>query len=121
MKKLLPLIFILLLFKQAAAQDFDFGVLDADGMDMKRYDKDTSAHAVVLREFGRARVSSNDGMPLVFDHHVKIKILDSKGFDHGNVSINLYIGDNDHFERVYDVAGITYYKDDAGTIQHTNL
>jgi len=121
MKRLLPLILILLFFKQAAAQDFDFGVLDADGMDMKRYDKDTSAHAVVLREFGRARVSSADDMPLVFDHHVKIKILDSKGFDHGNVSIDLYIGDNDHFEKAYDIAGITYYKDDAGAIQHTNL
>src|ERR1700748_1429243 len=100
MKKLIPLILIVLLFKQAAAQDFDFGKYDAADLDMKRYDKDTSAHAVVLREFGKGWVSSNDNIPLKFEYHVKIKILDSKGFDHGNVAIDLYQGDNNNFETV---------------------
>lgn len=121
MNKFLPFIFILLFSKQGAAQDFDFGVHDADALEMKKYDKDTSAHAVVLREFGKAWISSNDGIPLIFEHHVKIKILDSKGFDHGNIAIDLYMGDNNHFEKIYDIAGITYYTDDNGVTQHTNL
>jgi len=121
MKKLIPLIFIVLLFKQAAAQDFEFGKYDAADLDMKRYDEDTSAHAVVLREFGKAWVSSNDNIPLIFEYHVKIKILGSKGFDHGNVTIDLYQGDNNNFETIRDIEGITYYKDENGLVQHAEL
>ncbi len=121
MKQLLFIAFVLLSFKQALAQDFDYGKTSPAEMDMKRYDKDTSAHAVVLREFGKAWISSNDDMPLVFEHHIKIKILDSKGFGNGDVVIELYHGDNDKYETVRDINGLTFYTDENGNTQRTNL
>jgi hypothetical protein len=121
MKKLLYLVFILLSFKQLAAQDFEYAKVSPAEMDMKKYDKDTSAHAVVLREFGKAWVSSADGIPLIFEHHIKIKILDSKGFEHGNVVIELYHGDDNSFEKVRDIEGVTFYTDENENTQRTNL
>jgi len=121
MYKFLPFAFILAFCQHVTAQDFDYGKYTAAELTMKKYDKDTSAHAVVLQEFGKGWVSSADGMPMIFEHHVKIKIFDSKGFEHGDVSIPLYIGDNDHFETAYDIEGVCYYTDDNGMVQHSEL
>jgi len=121
MHKFLLFILIMAFGQHLAAQDFDFGKYSTAELTMKKYDKDTSAHAVVLQEFGKGWVSSADDMPLVFEYHVKIKILDSKGFEHGNVSIPLYISDNDRFETAYDIEGISYYADDNGNVQRSEL
>ncbi|OCX53642.1 DUF3857 domain-containing protein [Mucilaginibacter sp. PPCGB 2223] len=121
MRKLLLLISILSFCQRIVAQDFDYGKCDAADVAMKKYDKDTSAHAVVLREFGKAWVSTNDGVPLIYEYHIKIKLFDSKAFRHGDVSIPLYIGDNDHFEKAYDIEGVTFYTDDNGATQRIDL
>jgi transglutaminase-like putative cysteine protease len=113
--------FILLFSLPALSQDFEYGKFDNAEMDMTRYDKDTSAHAVVLREFGKSWISSLDRIPLIHEYHVKIKIFDSKKFNEGDVAIRLYLGDNDVFETVRDIKGITYYKDDNGNVQKAEL
>jgi hypothetical protein len=121
MRKLLLLIITTLFAFAAHAQDFPEGKYDNEEMQLKKYDKDTSAHAVVISEFGKAWISSADKMPLIFEYHVKIKIFDNKGFDQGNVSIPLYMGDSDNFETVRDIKGVTFYKDDNGLSQKTDL
>ena len=66
-------------------------------MDMKKYAKDTSAHAVVLQEYGTSRINltNDDNIKLIFEYHVKIKIFDSKGFDNGTVAKIPVYNDND--------------------------
>jgi hypothetical protein len=113
--------FILLLSLSAYSQDFDFGKFDNTEMEMSKYNKDTSAHAVVLREFGKTWISSADRIPLIHEYHVKIKIFDSKKFDEGDVAIRLYHSDNDTYENVRDIKGITYYKDDQGMVRQAVL
>ncbi|RYZ96309.1 MAG: DUF3857 domain-containing protein, partial [Sphingobacteriaceae bacterium] len=123
MNKLL-LLAVTLLFvffsETAAAQDFNYGYFTQEEVNMKSYKNDTSAHAVVLNEYGNAYISTQDGLPLIFEHHIKIKIFDSKGFKEGNVEIPLRLS-GENIERIDEISGITYYKDEHGNIQKTTL
>ncbi len=75
MKK--PILFTLLLSSLTiiakAQEDFVYGVFSQQEISMKQYDKDTSAHAVVLNEFGRAKIdaTNNDNIRLIVEYHVK--------------------------------------------------
>jgi len=117
MKKLITLSALLFTLLVAKAQDFPFGQYSQADMDMTSYAKDTSAHAVVLREFGKTWISSGDRIPLEHEYHVQIKIFDNKGFDYANVVIPIYKEDNDSFEEVSDVKGVVFYKDESGGIR----
>lgn len=91
---------------------------------MKNYAKDTSAHAVILREYGKSRmdVAADDYIKLIYEYHVKIKIFDAKGFDNGTVEIPVYNNsNNDLYENVDGITGVTYYKDDNGLTQKIEL
>jgi len=124
MKKII-LLFLILLFGTAAfAQDFPYGEQDDAALDMKKYDKDTSAHAVILKEHGTSGINlSNDyHVRLTFDYHAKIKFFDSKEFEReGTFVIPIYNGDGMVYEEVEDIKGITFYKDDNGMIQQAEL
>jgi len=121
MKQLLLLLFTLLFHQTLFAQDFAYDSYSLNDMNMKSYEKDKTAHAVVLKEFGKTWIGSEDGLPLYHEYHVKIKIFDSKAFEEGDVSIPIYKSDNNSFEQVMDVEGVTYYNDDQGNTQHTYL
>lgn len=122
MKKLLLLFLAAtLIYNTSIASDFPFGVYNLNEMELKSYDKDQTAHAVVLQEYGKTWISSADGLPLIHEYHVKIKIFDSKAFDEGNIVIPIYKSDNNSFEEVRDIEGITYYTDDHGQVQRTTL
>ena len=124
MKKILLLSLILFLGTAVFAQDFPYGEQDNAALDMKKYDKDTSAHAVVLKEYGTSRINltSDYHVRLTFDYHTKIKFFDSKEFEsEGTFVIPIYNGDGMVYEDVEDIKGITFYKDDNGMIQQTEL
>jgi hypothetical protein len=125
MKKTLLILFILSVLSQLAkAQDFLYGTVSPEEMDMKNYAKDTSAHAVILREYGKSRmdVAADDYIKLIYEYHVKIKIFDAKGFDNGTVEIPVYNNsNNDLYENVDGITGVTYYKDDNGLTQKIEL
>ena len=125
MKKTLLVLFTLLAFiKLTKAQDFPYGSVTDDEMDLKKYAKDTSAHAVVLQEFGKSRIDigSDDNIKLLYEYHVKIKIFDEKGFESGTFKIPLYNnGDNDSYETIREITAVTYYKDDNGSLQKMEL
>ncbi len=117
MKKtlLLSLTFCLALFT-AAAQDFMYGTATPQELAMQRYDNDTSAHAVVLNEYGSAKIDGtySNQIRIIYEHHIKIKIFDSKAFVQGNVLIGLGNNETDA-ETLEAVRGITTYVDDDGT------
>jgi transglutaminase-like putative cysteine protease len=122
-KPLFNLLILIFLSTIASAQNFAFGEHGQKEIDMKRYDADTSAHAVVLNEYGTSgiRVMSDDDIKIVFEYHVKIKILDAKGFDKGTIQIPFYSAGYDRWEDLDDIKGVTTYKDDYGNIKTAEL
>jgi len=73
------------------AQKVSFGKLSHSEKSLTSYDKDPSANAVVLYEWGNNYFKViNRHIRLVKEFHTKIKILDEKGFEHGTVEIPLY-------------------------------
>jgi hypothetical protein len=111
-------------YKLVIAQDFPYGSVSPQELDMNKYAKDTSAHAVVLQEYGSSRivVSNDNRIKLIFEYHVKIKIFDSKGFDNATVGIILRNDEkNESSDDLYTTAGITYYKDENGVTQQVTL
>jgi hypothetical protein len=118
---LLFLFSILFIHQTTRAQDFPYAKHNFNELTLKVYDKDTSAAAVVIQEFGEARFSNLDRTPLLFNYHVKIKIIKSKGFDQGNIVIPIYKGDNDHFETVSGIQGVTFFQDESGAIKKLEL
>ena len=85
-----PLLFILLIPFSLVAQDngFPFGAVTRDELEMRVYDKDTTAVALVLDEFGEAFINQEN--LLVFEYHVKTKILRKKGLEQANITIPLF-------------------------------
>jgi Transglutaminase-like superfamily len=123
-KALLILIVLAGLSKLAAAQDFPFGQVDNTALEMKKYENDTSAHAVVLNEFGTSRIHfDNDYRVMItFEFHTKIKFFDNKEFDkEGTFDIPVYTGDNSVYEDIQDVKGVTFFTDDNGGVQKVEL
>ncbi|HVW95122.1 MAG TPA: DUF3857 domain-containing protein [Mucilaginibacter sp.] len=123
-KTLLALFLGFFVFTRLYAQDFTYGTITPDEMNMKAYSKDTTAHAVVLREFGKSSiiVGSDDNFKQVYEYHVKIKIFDAKAFDKGTVTVPLYSDDkSEAYEEISNVKGITYYRDDNGHTQKAEL
>ncbi|MFD0794475.1 DUF3857 and transglutaminase domain-containing protein [Mucilaginibacter litoreus] len=121
-KFLLNLLVITLLFNTTYAQDFSFGTFTVEEIQQKNYKNDTSAHAFVLKEFGSNRIDigGDDNIMMMYKYHVKIKILDNKGFDKGTVLIPFY-DDADTHEEVKDIKAVTTYTDDGGGIKVATL
>ncbi|MEO7215237.1 transglutaminase domain-containing protein [Mucilaginibacter sp.] len=121
-KILLVVFFFILLSPLAHSQDFVYGDNSAEEMSMKKYNKDTAARAVVLNEYGLARISDNSegNIRLSLDYHVKIKLLTTKGFDKATVEIPLRILSNSE-EEASDIKGYTTYLDDSGNHQTVEL
>ncbi len=124
MKKIALLLATCLISVVAFAQDFPYGEPDNDALNMKHYDKDTSAHALVLNEHGLAKivVTNADDVNLIFEYHAKIKFFDDKEFErYGTVEIPIYSSDGMTYEKLNSVKAITYYKDDNGNTQRAEL
>jgi len=125
MRRILPTLIAMLLFNfVATAQDFPYGKVDNDALAMKKYDKDTSAHAVVINEYGSSHMGfDNDYRILItFMRHVKIKFFDNKEFENsGTIVEELYNANETSYEDITDVKAVTFYKDDNGNIQQAEL
>ncbi|MDR3696071.1 DUF3857 domain-containing protein [Mucilaginibacter sp.] len=119
MRTFLILVLSFCFLQLATAQDFPYGQISTDELNMKNYASDISAHAVVLREYGKAQiqVASDDNIKVMFEYHVKIKIFDKKGFDEATTEIKLRNND-DHsdMDEIEKVTGATYFTGDDGTI-----
>lgn len=68
---------------------FEFGKITYAELDMKRYDKDTTAAAVVLNEFGQAFFDLDKLNVIYLQYHIKIKILKESGKEFADFEIPL--------------------------------
>ena len=116
---LIPFFYII---SNSKAQNFQYGTFKQEEINMQRYNKDTSAHALVLNEYGTAKIdeTSDNSIKIIYEYHVKIKIFDSKGFAKGNGIITLSNNANEG-ETLEAIKGITTYTDDDGSIKTTEL
>jgi hypothetical protein len=69
---------------------FGLGNVTKEQLQLKIYDKDTSASAVVLDEFGEAYIDNKGANNLILEYKAKYKILKSSGLDEANFRIPLY-------------------------------
>jgi hypothetical protein len=78
---------LVILSSNAQTSGFPFGQVTYRELETPGYSKDTSAVAVVLKEFGEAYFENGDDYNLIFKHHVKIKILKKGGLDYADFEI----------------------------------
>jgi hypothetical protein len=124
MKRILPLLLTCIVLTIAAnAQDFPYGTFSQEELKMKTYVNDTSAHALVLREYGTAtiQVTNADEIRLVYTYHVKIKIFDNEGVYRANVALPIYSDGDQNYEKIEDIKGVTTSIDGDGQVKKTEL
>lgn len=105
----------------AFAQDhgFPYGQVSVEQVAATGYARDSSASAVVLREFGDAYVSSSPDRGLIFEHHYLIKILKTEGLSKANISIPLRRNDTNQQQLLSIKASAYNLKD--GKIEETTI
>jgi hypothetical protein len=124
MKKIILLLTLFLSSTALLAQNFSYGKASQEEMDMKSYDKDTSAKGVILNEYGKAEIieTNTNGIRMTYEYHVKIKIFDLKGFSNSTVELHLRNNeDNTLSDELDNISAVTTFKDDNGTIQTIEL
>lgn len=74
-----------------------FGKIDVDDLKMQVYEKDSSASAVVLYDWGESEITYDQqtGWILVFNRHQRIKVLKKDGVNYGDFKISLHKGSGD--------------------------
>jgi len=98
-----------------------FGEVTFEDLKMQRYEKDTSAAAVVLVDYGESAIlyDQNNGFYLNFERLTRIKILSKDGLDNANISIPLYHDSGDN-EKLTGFKAVTYNLEN-GKIVETKL
>jgi len=85
-----------------------FGEIPLADLKMTVYDKDSSASAVILTDYGEAYITAGSSVvSLNFERHVRIKILKKDGFKWADCSIQLYRSGSDE-ESVHKLKAATY-------------
>jgi hypothetical protein len=89
----------------ASAQDFPYGSVNGDDVNLKNTRLDSNANAMVINEHGAAAIRLNYDQGYLFvdyEYHVRIKIFNKNGFDNGNIVIPLriYTGKEDTIEEL---------------------
>jgi transglutaminase-like putative cysteine protease len=101
MKYLSLFLSLLLLAGTAKSQDDSFGTVTLEDLELKNTTLDSHANAIVIKEYGTSSIAMNDADGTTQLNHVykiRIKILNSSGFEHGNVVVPIYkYGDKEEY------------------------
>lgn len=95
MKNLLTavLLAVVCFYSSAQKPPIKFGDVSIEDLKMSRYEKDTSASAVILCDFGVSTIKynqSNDDWKITFERTQRIKILKKEGYAHVDFMVPLY-------------------------------
>ncbi|TDQ12095.1 DUF3857 domain-containing protein [Pedobacter metabolipauper] len=104
------------------AQDFEYGQISNDDVILKNTRLDSNANAMVIREFGTARMRLDDASGRLFvdfQYHVRLKIFNKNGFEHGTITIPLRIRKEED-DRLVDLKATTINYAD-GNLTRTDL
>ncbi|TAM93610.1 MAG: DUF3857 domain-containing protein [Chitinophagaceae bacterium] len=101
--------------------DFSFGQIPKEDFFMTKYDKDSAANAVVLKEFGNTYIDNSQDNFLIFNYHVRIKVLNDQGVNHANFVIPIHkLPGSTREEVVYNVKGSAFNMDN-GSVTETDF
>jgi hypothetical protein len=111
MKSNIVTIILVLIISNVTAQNdpVKFGNVSLEDVQMTKYEKDTSASAVILVDYGKSSLpySQENGFSLLFERTTRIKILKKDGLQWADFEIPLYkSGSSD--EKVSGLKGVTY-------------
>lgn len=85
-----------------------FGIIPLEDLKMTAYDKDSSASAVILADYGEAYITITSlSATLNFERHVRIKILKKEGLKWADAQIQLYHSGSSE-EKVLRLKATTY-------------
>jgi hypothetical protein len=114
MRHLFTITLVFSLYSLCISQDegFKFGQVTYRELDIKRYDKDTAAVAVVLDEFGKAYMDPDNDHNILFDYYVKIKILKGGGVSYGDYEIPLRKSEK-NTEKIIEVKASSFNMEDG--------
>lgn len=100
----------------------EFGKIDMAEMTMTRYEKDTTAAALILFDNGNTefRLDENNRFQFIFKRHCRIKIFKNKAFNLAEQSIELYQSEKGVKESLANLEARTYNLDE-GKIVYTEL
>ncbi len=119
MKKINLFVFCFLLVGNFTySQDFPgYGSVNGEEINLKQCSFDKEANAVVLLH--EAYSDHDDQRRLITTHHIRIKILNEKGFSSANITIPFYRKDD--FELISSVEGMTINVDKGNAVVSTPL
>ena len=124
-KLLITLLISFICINLSLGQDspIKFGKIDLTELQMKSYDKDTAAEAVILCDYGTHSYvyHASQSFKAVFERHRRIKILKKSGYSWATFSIPTFTSkDMIQKEYVMSVKGATY-NEENGKIVTTKL
>src|SRR5665647_168437 len=69
-----------------------YGKIDPAYFEMKAYDKDTSAEALILGDYGESQIvyNQNDGFVVEYSRHFRAKVFKKSGYNLANQELILY-------------------------------
>lgn len=110
MKKILTLFGLLLFLKVFPQQEkITFGKISAQEIEMKAYEKDPKAKAVILYDIGRSLFfDTKKGYDIRFTKHKRIKVFDKTESSIAEVSIPFYVDENGKREIIKSIEAVTY-------------
>jgi Domain of Unknown Function with PDB structure (DUF3857) len=87
-----------------------FGKVDLKDLQMKSYEKDSTASAVMLCDYGEYSFNFSDNIPrAIYRHHIRIKILNKAGFKYASRVIPYYFpNDNNRVESITKLEATTW-------------
>jgi hypothetical protein len=93
---------------KSPADPIKFGQLEPQDRTAAPFAADSAAAAVVLCDYGHARLKGQGaGFQVVFERVTRIKILSAAGFEHATVAIPLYYSGSD-WKKITNLRGFTY-------------
>jgi len=85
---------------------------------MRSYPADSNASAVILCDYGETTMDKD--INLVFKRHLRVKLLNQKGFSWGTHSVVIY-KDREYGDDIDDIEGMTYTLSKEGKVVETEF
>jgi hypothetical protein len=115
--------FCLLIFNtfyplQAQKPTMKFGKIDPAHFQMKVYEKDTSAEALILGDYGESQIVYDPqvGFIVEFSRHFRAKVFKKSGYDLANQEIVLYHNSNGQ-QKVLSLKGSVYNMENGKVVE----
>lgn len=110
MKTLILTVFTLLCcLSYSQTQDITFGEISKEEIEMKTYEKDPSARAVILFDKGKSIFYDTDnGYDIRFTRHKRIKVFDKTESGYTEISMPYYVDGFGKTETIKSVEAVTY-------------